>query len=173
MGGGGSKSKKEDINNPINPYKIAKEEFFNYKTNDNIYISNDKILSIWIIIYFLLYYLNITKYNPIILILLAVLFQIILIFIIFYYNKYNNINFNIIVLFIKLLMIYGLYYIKKINITAIDILFTILFIFTYLIYISLYNENIYDIYIDIINNNIDENKGRTIGVRYYLNKWLY
>lgn len=171
MGGGGSKSKPEKLPNLKNPYIISKEEFSNYEYDKHI--SSDKLLSVWTIIYFLLYYFNIVKYNPIILILLAVLFQIFLIFILLYYHIYNsNFTYNTIILFIKLLMIYSFYYMKKPNITVIDVVFTILFIFIYLIYISLYNDNIYDIYMDIIKNNIDKNKGRITSVRYYVNKWL-
>jgi hypothetical protein len=170
MGGGGSKSKPEYTNAPVNPYKIAKEDFANYDKNDNKYITIDKILSVWIYIYFLLYYFNLIKYNPIILVLLALFFQIFIIIVLLYYSIYNKILVYIfIILFIKLLMLYGLYYKKKLYITIADMVFTIIFIIVYLVYISLFNETPYNIYKDLLDGYIDDTKGRKTSIRYYLN----
>jgi hypothetical protein len=66
-------------------------------------------------------------------------------------------------------MLYGIYYKKKLYITVVDMVFTIIFIAVYLIYISLFNETPYNIYKDLLNGYIDDNKGRKTDFRHYLN----
>jgi len=50
------------------------------------------------------------------------------------------------------------------NIKTIDIAFTLIFITTYMIYITLLEEDIVSIYKDLLNNIIDNTKGREINI---------
>jgi len=126
-------------------------------------ITLDKLLSTWIIIYSIGYILNIFPYNPIILLFISIMFFIIGTIIIL--NNYNEntrllyfITVNVIIKVPFILLIW-----QK-NIKTIDIAFTLIFITTYMIYITLLEEDIISIYKDLLNNIIDNATGRKTNI---------
>ena len=135
-------------------------------------ISSDKILSLWIYFYCILYYFNVVSYNPIILIAISMFFQIFSIIYVIYYSNFSIetikiISFIIVALFFKLFIVYLLYEKILINITSIDAIFTITFFIVYYIYITLLNETLYSIYFDLLNHYIDSKDGRISSLHYY------
>jgi len=122
-------------------------------------ITVDKLLSTWVIIYSIGYILNIFSYNPIILLFISTIFFIIgIIIILKNYNENTRllyfITINVIIKVPLILLIW-----QK-NIKTIDIDFTLIFITTYMIYIFLLKEDIVSIYKDLLDNIIDNTKGR-------------
>jgi len=122
-------------------------------------ITVDKLLTSWIIIYSIGYIINIFPYNPILLLYISSLFFIITInIIIYYYNENTNLLYFVIInVIIKIPLILLIW---RNNIKNIDILFTLIFITTYIIYIFILNDDIVSIYKDLLNNIIDNTKGR-------------
>ena len=115
----------------------------------------DKFLSFWIILYSIGYILKIFPYNPIILLSIAIVFFIFAMIIILYYKKGKIFPlYFFIINFIKL-PIFAMIYYQKIN--SYDIIFTIYFIVFYIIYIELISDNIFCIYYNLIDYNINYN----------------
>lgn len=115
----------------------------------------DKFLSFWIILYSIGYILKIFPYNPIILLSIAIVFFIFAMIIILYYKKGKTFPlYFFIINFIKL-PIFAMIYYQKIN--SYDIIFTIYFIVFYIIYIELISDNIFCIYYNLIDYNVNYN----------------
>ena len=118
----------------------------------------EKILSFWIIVYFILYYCKLFPYNPILLIMISIAFQIISITCQYVFNNEFNTKliYLILILTIKIICFLLIYEIK---ITYHDVYFSIIFILTYSLYIFCNNDNILSIYSDLLLHNIN-GKGR-------------
>jgi len=118
-----------------------------------------EIFSYWIFIWFILYYINFIKYNPLFILLCSYIFTIfeLLYLSITKISNYNFIKFFIINILIKFLPI--LLIIKfpiKINLT--DIYISIfLFIVYYLFIIIIYKKSPYYYYISMIDTYIEDN----------------
>jgi hypothetical protein len=112
-----------------------------------------EIFSYWIFVWFLLYYFNLTVYNPLLLLIIAYIFTFIeLIYLIIKkVSLYNGIKFFIINIIIKLLpIILIINRIIKID----DLYISIYLILVYLITMSIFNKNPYDYYMRMINTYI-------------------
>lgn len=129
-----------------------------------------EIFSYWIFIWFILYYINFIKYNPLFILLCAYIFTF---FELIYLSKtkisnYNFIKFiiiNIIIKFLPILLIIKF----PIKINLIDIYISIyLFIIYYLFIIVIYKKSPYYYYINMINTYIeDDNKYKSyISIMY-------
>ena len=105
----------------------------------------DYVLSIWILVWFILYMTNIVKYNPIIILIISSFIDTIAIFFkIYNKEKINNILiFIIIQCFIKYIPLY-LVWTKNI-ITSNNIISVIVFLLLYLLYMYINVGNIKDI----------------------------
>jgi hypothetical protein len=124
----------------------------------------DKLLSVWIFIYTIFYIFRMAPYNPIILLYLAVLFAWISSIYIYintenmtYFYAYIGINF----LFKQIpIMI-----INNDKISYKDIVFTLAFIFMYIMYMNAMNQNIICTYKDLILFVIDKNEKNDLNYR--------
>jgi len=117
-----------------------------------------EIFSYWIFIWFILYYLGLTKYNPLLILIVAYIFTLFELIYLIKNNisKYNFIKFFIINIIIKLIPI--LLIIKfplKFNIN--DIYISIYLILIYFIIMIILNKNPYDYYKMMINTYINNN----------------
>jgi hypothetical protein len=117
-----------------------------------------EIFSYWIFIWFILYYLGLTKYNPLLILIVAYIFTLFELIYLIKNNisKYNFIKFFIINIIIKIIPI--LLIIKfplKFNIN--DIYISIYFILIYFIIMIILNKNPYDYYKMMINTYINDN----------------
>jgi hypothetical protein len=126
-------------------------------------IGLDKFLSIWVIVYSWGYIIGIFNYNPIVLsFIIASYVFFATIIILCYYNKNTNLLYYLVTnLSVKLPPLYWIYYIIKKELRVIDIIFTCLFVLSYVIYMKLVDENIFNVYRDYIASIIDENNGRS------------
>ena len=118
------------------------------------YVSYEKLLSFWIFIYSFGYINNIFIYNPIILLFISYLFVIASSILIAYnYNKNTELFYFILVnSVIKLPFIFLL---RNKKITFIDIIFTFLFILSYVIYMNIIEEDTVSYYMNIIKHIIN------------------
>ena len=108
------------------------------------FISFDLIFSYWIFIWFLFYYFKFIKYNPYLLLVLALLSNIYsFVMLIYYKNYYKAILFLIVNLLIKALPIYLL---KDTKIRKKDIYFSIIYILAYIFYVYLRGYKLNQIY---------------------------
>ena len=125
------------------------------------FVSWDKLLSYWIIIWFFVYFIasffrknnEIALYiyentNPIFLFILAVLSSLKNVFLIIFYGNKNIISHLLIYILkftiMKVLPLYYLFY-QKIKVYE-NILFSLFIIILYLLYLSFMKEDIFDIY---------------------------
>jgi hypothetical protein len=111
-----------------------------------------EIFSYWIFIWFILFYLGLTKYNPLLLLLVGYIFTLFefIYLIINKTSKYNLIKFfiiNILIKFIPILLI--IKFPLRFNLD--DIYISIYLILTYLIIMSIMNKNPYEYYKLMIN----------------------
>jgi hypothetical protein len=111
-----------------------------------------EIFSYWIFIWFILYYLGLTKYNPLLLLLVGYIFTLFefIYLIINKTSKYNLIKFfiiNVLIKFIPILLI--IKFPLRFNLD--DIYVSIYLILTYLIIMSIMNKNPYEYYKLMIN----------------------
>jgi hypothetical protein len=131
-------------------------------------ITPDRFLSIWIFIYSIAYLLKIVPYNPVILISIALIYFILSLFIIIprlnerslllYYVTINTLG-----KILPLLLIIN----KKI--TNNDIIFTVYFILTYVVYMLIVKDDIICIYLDYIEFIIDRDVAREGAIYHYIN----
>lgn len=119
-------------------------------------IPTKNILSFWIIVYFILYCCELVPFNPLLLVILCIFFQLITIFCYYIFNNKldSKLCYLIIILIIKIICLYFIYNIK---ITCDDVCFSIIFILVYNLYISYSDENIFYIYFDLLLHNINGN----------------
>ena len=122
-----------------------------------------EIFSYWIFIWFIVFYIGLTKYNPIFLLLIAYIYALFefIYLIINKSSKYNLIKFFLINSLIKLIPI--LLIIKfPLTFNLDDINFSIYLIICYLIIMIIMNKNPYDYYKLMINTYLyDDNKYKT------------
>ena len=106
-----------------------------------------EIFSYWIFIWFILYYIGLTKYNPLFILIIGYIFTLFefIYLIIKKSSKYNLIKFMIINIIIKLIPI--LLIIKfPLRFDLKDIYISIYLIFFYIITMSIMNKNPYEYY---------------------------
>jgi hypothetical protein len=128
-----------------------------------------EIFSYWIFIWFILFYIGLTKYNPLFILIVGYIFTLFefIYLIINKSSRYNLIKFMIINIIIKLIPI--LLIIKfplKFNID--DIYVSIYLIFFYVIIMSIMNKNPYEYYKLMINTYLynDEKYKTYISIIY-------
>ena len=113
-----------------------------------------EIFSNWIFVWFILFELNIIKYNPFIVILLGtilvLLSNVYLIYI--QISLYNIIKLFIINFILKFIPLFIMIYYKQNTISYNDILFTIILCNMYLIVLYMLNTNVYAIYFKLSDN---------------------
>lgn len=106
-----------------------------------------EIFSYWVFVWFILYYIGLTKYNPLLLLIVAYIFTLFefIYLILKKSSKYNLIKFLIINIIIKLIPI--LLIIKfPLRFDLKDIYISIYLIFFYIIIMSIMNKNPYEYY---------------------------
>lgn len=131
-------------------------------------ITPDRFLSIWIFIYSIAYLLKIVPYNPVILISIALTYFIISLFIIV--PRLNNNSLLLYYITINTLgKIIPLLLIINNKITNNDIIFTIYFILTYVVYMLIVNDDIICVYLDYIEFIIDRNNAKEGAIYHYIN----
>ena len=106
-----------------------------------------EIFSYWIFVWFILFYIGLTKYNPLFILIIGYIFTLFefIYLIIKKSSRYNLIKFmiiNIIIKFIPILLI--IKFPLRFNID--DIYFSIYLIFFYFIIMSIMNKNPYEYY---------------------------
>jgi hypothetical protein len=113
----------------------------------------DYYFTSWIVIWFLLYYFNIIKINPKLILICAIYVNILLIFGMFYNNVSNlNIICALIVLIITKLLPY--YIVKDQKIVNKDINYSLLVFIIYLVYVQLLSGNIIKTFNEIYYENL-------------------
>ena len=128
-----------------------------------------EIFSYWIFVWFILYYIGLTKYNPLFILLIGYIFTLfeLIYLIISKISNYNLIKFFIINIFIKFIPI--LLIIKfplRFNIN--DIYISINLLILYFITMIILNKNPYEYYKMMINTYInDDNKYKTYISNFY------
>jgi len=125
-------------------------------------LRTDYIFSIWIFIWFIVYALNLTKYNPTFALLFAVFF-INISMIYFIRNKIDNYHiyrFIIICAIEKFLPLAYIYYTEDLNVDIDDVVFTVLLFIAYNINLLINDTDLYRVYKQYINSYLydDENK---------------
>jgi hypothetical protein len=125
----------------------------------------DYVFSYWIFVWFLLYYMKITIYNPFFALLISLIENIVLLILMIYYGVSikNIISFVLINLFIKILPII---YLIKSKIKLSDIIATCILFLIYLVW--LYINNSIMIQKEIYDSLINE-KSET-PIMYWINK---
>jgi len=123
-----------------------------------------EIISFWFIIWFILYYFDIIKYNPLIFIIITYiinLFETIYLYTMTSINKYNWNKFIIINVIIKFIPIILLINKSGFLINIYDILFGIYLINFYLILLIFFNRNPFETYEKIIDGYINNTEFKT------------
>jgi hypothetical protein len=131
-----------------------------------------EIFSIWIFIWFILFLLHIIPFNPLLLIIIGFIITNIYALFFFYKHKINNYNLtkfiiiNFIIKIIPIVLIITYYPIY----TIYDFYFSILFLFIYLLTMSILDINIYlsyqKLYLSYTNDNIYNNDRSAISRLY-------
>lgn len=104
----------------------------------------DIFFTSWIIIWFILYYINLFPYNPKIVVISALIVCIVILFTMIY----NNVNKIYICSFISILFLTKLlpyYFLKDTICNEIDIYFSIIIFMIYLIYLKILFGNVSDV----------------------------
>jgi len=114
-----------------------------------------EIFSYWIFVWFLLFYLKLTLYNPLFILIIAYILTLFELIYLFYYkiNRYNLIKFfiiNVIIKFIPILLIFK----YPTEIHKKDFLFGLYLFFIYLFVMSFLNKNPYIFYKKMLNTYI-------------------
>ena len=113
-----------------------------------------EIFSNWIFVWFILFELNIIKYNPFIVILLGTILVLLSnVYLIYIQTSlYNIIKLFIINFIFKFIPLFIMIYYKQNTISYHDILFTIILCNMYLIVLYMLNTNVYAIYFRLSDN---------------------
>jgi hypothetical protein len=112
-----------------------------------------EIFSYWIFVWFILFYFNITKYNPLFILIIGYLFT----FLEFVYlisnkiNLYNGFKFFIINVIIKFVPIIIIINMKKTIIKFVDIIISFYLFLIYIIVMLIFHKNPYEYYNKMIN----------------------
>lgn len=113
-------------------------------------VSVDYIFSYWILLWYLLYIFRITQYNPKFALFIALIQNIMgLIYKLLFDSILNAFILAIIILFIKFIPLYSIIHSK---IKKKDIYFTLLLFILYNLWIYINGTNLYEIIIEINNN---------------------
>jgi hypothetical protein len=130
-------------------------------------ITPDRFLSIWIFLYTIAYFLKIVPYNPVILISIALSFFVFSLFIIVprlnerslltYYVAINTLG-----------KVLPLLILMNTTITVSDIVFTVYFILTYVVYMLIFKDDIVCVYIDYVEFIIDRDRAREGAIYHYI-----
>lgn len=123
------------------------------------YIQPHLILSDWIFVFFIVYELGYTIYNPKALIIFGLVENIISTLIILSYNT----NFHIIFLFILNVVftkLIPLYYLYGTTLKSQDYYVSLLFVLVYLVWLNINNTDVYQVYSDI-TESIVKNENRS------------
>ena len=127
----------------------------------------DKFLSVWIFIYTIAYLLKLAPYNPIILISIALIYFIASLFIIIpRLNERSLLEYYITINFIG--KVIPIILIINNKITYDDIVFTLYFILTYIIYMHIFNEDIICAYRDYVEFIIDRDSCSEGAIYHYM-----
>ena len=128
-----------------------------------------EIFSYWIFIWFILYYIGLTKYNPLFLLIIGYIFTLfeLIFMIINKISKYNLIKFiiiNVIIKFIPILLIIKF----PLRFDLKDIYVSIYLILFYLFIMSFINKNPYEYYKLMINTYLyNNNNYKTVPSKLY------
>jgi hypothetical protein len=130
-------------------------------------ITPDRFLSIWIFLYTIAYFLKIVPYNPVILISIALSFFVFSLFIIVprlnerslltYYVAINTLG-----------KVLPLLILMNTTITVSDIVFTVYFILTSVVYMLIFKDDIVCVYIDYVEFIIDRDRAREGAIYHYI-----
>lgn len=123
-----------------------------------------EIISFWFVIWFLLYYFDIIKYNPLIFLIIAYVINIvetIYLYMMTSINKYNLNKFIIINVIIKFIPIILLINKSGFLINNQDILFGIYLINIYLILLIIFNKNPFKTYEKLMDGYINNTNFKT------------
>ena len=130
-------------------------------------ITPDRFLSIWIFIYTIAYFLKIVPYNPVILISIALTFFLFSLFIIVpRLNERSLLTYYIVIN--TLGKILPLLILMNTPITVSDIVFTVYFILTYVVYMLIFKDDIVCVYIDYVEFIIDRDRAREGAIYHYI-----
>lgn len=130
-------------------------------------ITPDRFLSIWIFIYTIAYFLKIVPYNPVILISIALTFFLFSLFIIVpRLNERSLLTYYIVIN--TLGKILPLLFLMNTTITVSDIVFTVYFILTYVVYMLILKDDIVCVYIDYVEFIIDRDRAREGAIYHYI-----
>jgi hypothetical protein len=130
-------------------------------------ITPDRFLSIWIFIYTFAYFLKIVPYNPVILISIALTFFLFSLFIIVpRLNERSLLTYYIVIN--TLGKILPLLILMNTPITVSDIVFTVYFILTYVVYMLIFKDDIVCVYIDYVEFIIDRDRAREGAIYHYI-----
>jgi hypothetical protein len=117
-----------------------------------------EIFSYWIFVWFILFYFNITKYNPLFILIIGYLFT----FLEFVYlisnkiNLYNGFKFFIINVIIKFVPIIIIINMKKTIIKFVDIIISFYLFLIYIIVMLIFHKNPYEYYKNMINTYLKD-----------------
>jgi hypothetical protein len=137
------------------------------KTMDHV-ITPDRFLSIWIFLYSIAYIFKIVPYNPVILISIALSFFAFSLFIII--PRLNERSLLLYYITINTLgKILPLLIIINDKITNNDIIFTVYFILTYVVYMIIVKDDIVAVYLDYVEFIIDRDRAREGALYHYIN----
>ena len=130
-------------------------------------ITPDRFLSIWIFLYTIAYFLKIVPYNPVILISIALTFFVFSLFIIVpRLNERSLLTYYIVIN--TLGKVLPLLILMNTAITVSDIVFTVYFILTYVVYMLIFKDDIVCVYIDYVEFIIDRDRAREGAIYHYI-----
>lgn len=130
-------------------------------------ITPDRFLSIWIFLYTIAYFLKIVPYNPVILISIALTFFVFSLFIIVpRLNERSLLTYYIVIN--TLGKVLPLLILMNTTITVSDIVFTVYFILTYVVYMLIFKDDIVCVYIDYVEFIIDRDRAREGAIYHYI-----
>jgi len=145
----------------------------------NYIIRKSLFFSYWIVLWFILYLLKVTSYNPKFIFCLSLLIILIVIICTGIYlqcyeldkkKKYNLIRFEIVTLIIKSI---PLFFIINTQITQGDIDVSIFVIMIYFIWLYINNTNVFDTYKNLLIKNIDTPKATPFMPQFVLDSYDY
>ena len=145
----------------------------------NYIIKKSLFFSYWIVLWFILYLLNVTVYNPkfifsVCLLLMSIIVICTSIYLQYYdldeQKKYNLIRFEIITIIIKSI---PFFYLLNTQITQGDIDVSIVVTMLYLIWLYINNTNVFDTYKKLLMKNIDNPKATILMPQIILDSYDY
>ena len=119
-----------------------------------------EIFSNWIFVWFILFELNLIKFNPFFIIVIGIIVVSTSLLYLIYIksNVYNMIKLFIINFFLKIIPLFIMIYYKQNTISYNDILFTIILFNVYIIILYMLNTDVYSIYLKLSKSYISNQK---------------